>query len=928
MTTRSDRPAWVRPFLGASRLALGLYPAHLRDEVGPEMLDAIERRLLDARATRGIVAALALGVKEAWTCVLASVEARRELARAARLGAPRLVGVRADRVVTALARDAAEAGRGVLRAPRSAALVVLIMGLGIGMSASIFSVVDAVLLQRLGFPDSHELVHVWADRSWQDESRGLVADVQFEALESDTEDFAGFAALWMVSGRVLGGARPLHTDVARVSADFFDLLGVEPMLGRAFREGEDRPGAPWVAVLDHAYWVRELAADPGVVGTTLRIGFHDMEVVGVLPPDFEFRVPPELGAHGRPDIWLPWWHRSQPGGRAGGGVLAVVGRIRSGSSMAAAQAELNEIGSREDRRFYQGQGFAYRMEPLQDAWSDQVRPALLVLSVGVGFLLLTAVANAATLLLARAQDRSRELGIRRALGASRWRIARLLLAESCVLFLAGAGLGVWLSWLGTDELLGLVPQGLLPVDPVAVDLRVLGFAMAASLLGALAAAAVPISYAGSCEPGPSLRSATGRTPHQSTVTRRTRNTLVMAQIGFSVILLVGAGLSARTLDRIRAAELGFAEQDRITFNVYLMNDYPTVDDQVGFYAQLRERISGLPGVLAVGGSSALPLSAGAPRAPASTYARSRDVDPERIHLTEGFSTLLADELTAPAGEDWSLVDLSAAQPGYFRAAGISIRQGRGFREDDDRSAPLRVVVDDRLAQRFWDGEDAVGERVWIAGAWREVVGVARHARMVEVREQERPQAYLPHAQVRSGRVSMVVHATGDPDVLVQRIRSQVAEIDPLVPIADVRPMSALVDASLARDRLSAVLLATFAGTAILLVGLGVYGVLAHTVGERSTEIAVRLSTGAGPAGVAGLVLRQGMVLVAGGLLFGGAGALVLARLARPVLYGVAPHDPLTLVVSAAMVVVASLAASWIPALRAVSTDPVRVLARD
>jgi predicted permease len=921
------RPAWIGPFRAAGRAVLGAYPVEFRETLGAELLDASEERVLERRVERGGTAAMAFALAELTTLAVAAIEARRRLCPAIERG-PRVWGtIDVPGRLRSMVTDVTDAARGIRRAPGPAVMVVLMIGLGVGLTTSVFSVVDGVLLEPLPFQRSDDLVHVWANRAWQNEPRGLIADVQLKDLREKSRSIEGLSALWMVSGRILGGERPVHTDVARVSFEFFDLLGVEAHLGRTFREGEDRPGAPWVAILEYDYWLREFGGDPDVIGRRVVVGWQEMEVIGVLPREFHFRIPPELGAHENPDVWIPWWHRYAENGRAAGGTLAVVGRIAGGATLADVQQELDMLARAEDQSHYDGLGFGFNVERLQDGWVGDVRPAILIFAGAVVLVLIITIANAAALLLARNQVRHRELGVRQALGASRLQIARLLVAESLLLTLAGGALGVVLAASGTKGLLAVAPPGLPRMDAVDVEGHVLAFALVASILSGLAAVMASLMRARRVDPDSTLRGSRGHIT-DSTGTRRAQSALVVAQVAFSVVLLVGAGLFIRTFLHVQSADLGFQEEDRLTFSVYLMDEYSSHESHIGFYRSLRERIAEIPGVRSVSGTSALPLSDGAPQIPASTFARDRDVDPTSFFLTEGFSVLFADRLEAVEGDGWTLVDITAVQAGYFGAAGIPLLEGRGVVPEDRPGETLRMVVDRGLAERFWTVETAVGQRLWIAGAWREIVGVVNVARMAGLREVERPQAYLPHSQVRSGRVSMVVHTDGDATAVLPGIRRAVTDLDPLVPSADIRTMESIVGEATARDRFSMLLMSLFAGTAMVMVAMGVYGVLSFSVRERLREMALRMTVGMGKTQLAAMVVAEGFRPTTLGLAIGLVAAFALSRATRSLLYGVGPHDPVTLAGVSALIAGVSLVACWRPAVRAASLDAAETLGAD
>ena len=455
-------------------------------------------------------------------------------------------------------------------------------------------------------------------------------------------------------------------------------------------------------------------------------------------------------------------------------------------------------------------------------------------------------------------------------------------------------------------------------------MRAWAFALSTALAGGVGAGLIPLMRGGQRPSLDALEGRPGRTDVESRAGRRTRTTLVVAQVALSVVLLVGAGLLVRTFQAIQSEDLGFRPDGTLTFSVYLMEEYPGLDQHVRFFDELREGLSSLPGVLAVGGASALPLSGGVLQVPVSRFERKVDVSPG-TSVTEGASVLLADRIDGQEGEDWVLSELNAAQPGYFGAVGTPLLAGRGFDTSDGLDSPLRMIVDESVAKRFWSVGDAVGQRLWVLGAWREVVGVAGKTRLNAFREAARPLVYLPYAQVNSGRVSVVVHAESGPGALVPAIREAVAAIDPMVPIADIRTTEDMVREATARDRFAAVLISVFAVTAVLLVALGLYGVLSFSVGKRAREFAVRMAMGSGGVRVAAGVLHEGVGLAVTGVVLGVGIAVATAGVLEPVLYGVDPLDPITVGTAVAVVLAVAVLASWGPTVRAVSADPETIL---
>ena len=902
------------------RTLLRLYPLAFRELHGSEVVDTILDRTEELSRELGFAGTFLHMAKELAALTVGASRARWD----PRYRSPRrgLAGGR-EGWTRSVVTDVAYSLKGFKKSPGVATVIVLTLGLGIGANTAIFSVVNGVLLRPLPYDDPDELVYIWGQRDWLGESQTLLADVQLELIREKATLFEETAGLVMVSGRIQGGERPVHTDVARTSWNFFDMLGVRPILGRVFEEGEDQPDASWVAILDYDYWMRAFGGDPDVIGKKLVVGFPEMEVIGVLPKDFSYGIPTALGPYGKPDVWIPQWHTYGPDGRARGGNETVLARLRDGVTLEQVEAELSALGAAEDSEFYGGRGFTFRAEPVRHDLTEGVRPALLVLIGAVGLVLLIAAANIATLVLVRTQARRGELALRHSLGASRLRIARQLLTENVVLAMIGGALGLVLSLWGTDALLAIAPLELPRADEVGLDWRVLGFTAAVSLLAGLLAGVTPVIQSRRTDPADALRTQ-ARTDTEHGGNHRLRNGLVVVQIALSIVLLSGAGLLVRTFLRVQSEDPGFQAEGTLTFSVYLMQEYNSLDLQIPFYNTLRAELSAIPGVAHVSGTSALPLSAGAAQVPASLFARPNGATPDGFFLVDGV-TLMADDLEGTEGETWGMVDLNTAHPGYFETVGIDLLAGRGFTENDDYRESFRTVVDEKLAERFWGVQDAIGQRLWIVGAWREVVGVVRHARMYEYHTDNRPQAYLPYGQVRSGRVSMVVRTTGEPLSLVPAIRAVIERQDANVPIADIRTMETIVRDSTAQQRFSMTLMTLFAVAAILLAALGVYGVLSFAVGRRRKEIAVRMALGSSHQEVAGLVVGEGMRLATLGGSLGILGGLAFGRIVKSLLFGVTPNDPLSFVLAGLTAGLVAFFAAWIPARRATSVDPASAL---
>ncbi len=819
-----------------------------------------------------------------------------------------------------LVADLLFAIRGFRKQPLFSVVVVATFALGISINTAVFSLVDGVLLRPLAYEEPEELVMIWDRFEWLGGERTWVHDLQVRDLRANTTRFEEFAAMGMVSGRILGGDRPVHTDVARVSVNFFDMLGVQPVLGRSFREGEDVWRSPWVVMLSHDYWTREFGQDPNVIGRKLVVGYPEMEVVGVLPEDFDYRMYEAVGQRTGADLWIPhmidygWWETPIPG--AG---VAVLARLKDGVSLEEARTELAQLARQHDEKFFENSGFRFEIVALYDDIVNGVKSALFVLIGAVVLVLLIATANITTLLLARTQKRTGELAVRSSLGASRLRLARLLLTENLTLATVGGGLGILLAMVGVDTLVALAPPELPRTDNIQVDGRVLGFSILVTLVAGALSALAPIWLAGRHGPAGSLLDS-GRSRMTNVRSQRIRDGLVVAEFALSTILLAGAGLMVRSFVSLTSVDTGFESESRLTFSVYLMDDYEGVEPRYGFFTELQDRIEALPGVLNVGSTSALPLSATG-YGPVFGSRQDFSINQNGVYPGQG--------IEPPPGivttDDWTVAAFNTALPGYVDASGINLKWGREFRDSDDLNNVSVVMIDEQLASDFFSGRNPVGDGIWVLDEWRTVVGVVGTAQHVAYGSPARPQVYFPYGQVESGRVSVVVTTSGDPLALMPAIREQVAGINPLVPVADVRTMKSIVDESLAGRKFIMMLMTAFAVCAIVLAAIGIFGVLSFLVSQRRREIAVRIAVGAGAGSVARLVVLRGVGLAVFGSGIGLALSLGLSRGVESMLYDVTPRDPVSFALAFVSVLVVGVLATWTPARRAVSVDPATIL---
>jgi predicted permease len=820
--------------------------------------------------------------------------------------------------------------RMLARAPGFTAIAVLTLALGIGANTAIFSVVNAVLLRPLAYKDSTSLVNIWGKLETDGIPQNWISEPEYWDLIDRNESFSqiGAYALGGNANLTRADAGPVQVSSAGVTAGVLPMLGVTPMLGRTFTADEDQPGNSHFVLLSYALWQSQFAADPSIVTKSIQLDGEAYSVVGVLPRNFS------LG--GKEDVWTPLGlNRAMPNGR-GAHYLRVVARLKPGVNSAQASAALARFADylRTTYPAFYGhgndKGFSMFMVPVKEQLVAKLRPALLVLLGAVAFVLLIACANVANLLLAHASSREKELAVRSALGAGRARLIRQLLTESLILALAGGVLGLVLAYGGVGALRSLVPANTPRMDEVHLDPLVLAFTFAISLFTGLFFGLAPAWHIARTDLRETLNEA-GRGASAAGGTRRLRGVLVVSELALAVLLLVGAGLLIRSFSRLLDVSPGFQTQHLLTLELSLPNKaYPDGAPVQNFFTQLVARIKTVPGIQSAGAVSEMPLTANTTSG--SVFFEDTSI-PDIPRLPE--------LLNLPFME----IDQRAATPGYFSAMQIPLVRGRIFSDADNASAPLVAVVDANFAHRFWPHGDAIGQRVAIdtvpvPGAdpnvlsknprWRTIVGVVGHVKHYGLDTEGREQIYLPHNQPLYGvfvprDMTLAVRTSLDPASITSAIREQVAALDKDLPLYNIATMEQLVSTSVAQPRLNLSLLVAFAALALVLSAVGVYGVMAYAVTQRTHEIGIRMALGALPSDVLRQVLAEGGRLAAAGVALGLIAALALTRLMASLLFGVKPTDPITFIAVAATLVCVALAACYIPARRATRVDPIIAL---
>ncbi len=800
-----------------------------------------------------------------------------------------------------------------LGADRSfAAIAILTLALGVGANTAIFSLLQAVLLTPLPYEQTDRVVMIWGNQdrgetTWLSPREILSYQEQASTLEH-------VSAYSDADGNLTGGDEPERVRLASITPNLFDTLGVRPVIGRRFEAADGAPGAAAVVILNHGVWTRRFGGATGIIGQTIRLNGLPRTVVGVMPA--QFRLPLDYRSAKPTEIFVPLaFDPANLGGWGNRGNIGL-GRLKPGVEVSRATAELETIGRRWIAAGYmrdQGDGRLFRQAvPVQPFVTGNLRTPLLVLFATVGVVLLIAIANVANLLLARASVRGRDIAIRAALGASRRRIAGEMLSESLVLGVLGGFAGLALAIAGIRALVAMRPAGLPRVENVQLDATVLTFCALSALAAGVLFGLLPALHLSRPRLSAVLQEG-GRSGTDGRGRRTLRGTLVVAQVALSVMLVLGAGLLARSLAALGAIDLGFDPSNLLTAQTQLpTRDYPEPADVVRFYQRLTERLEQIPGVSRAAAIRILPLS--------------RTIGDWSITI-EGRPTQPAEN---PNG------DYQAVTPGYLETMRLGLVRGRFIGTADHADAPLVVVVNETMAARYWPGQDPIGKRFHMGTAdqpWMTIVGVVRGVRHNAILEEERAEMYVPHAQLPreiggTPRVmALVMRTDGEPRAMAGTVRAAVRELDQNLPLADVFSMEAVVADALSEQRFTAFLLSVFAGLALLLAGIGIYGTISLIVSERAQEIGIRMALGAERRSIARMILSRAVVLASGGIAIGVSAAALLSRTLDTLVYGVSTHDPLTFASVPAILVAVALAAALAPALRAAALDPIQMLRR-
>ena len=805
-----------------------------------------------------------------------------------------------------LIKDIRYGVRGLLKHPGFTAIVVITLALGIGASTAIFSIVNSVLLRRLPYRNADRIVAI--QEVDKEGKRGQSTSANFLDWRAQNTVFEHLAAIKSSTTNLALSDHAERLELAQTNANFFDVFGITPQYGRLFLPQDEQAGHEPVAVVSHALWQRRFGSDPSLVGRSITLDGRNYTVVGVAPPGFHYpdktelwlpplRLVPEL----YPDQDVTTSRRM--------GYLTVVAALKPGVSLQQAAGEMETITARLRQQYPDTNNRRFnRVVGLHEHLIGDTNKLLWLLLGAVTFVLLIGCANVANLLLASGASRQKEMAIRAALGASRLRVVRQLFTESTILALAGGVVGLFVAYWGLAAITKLLPTDFPRLNEIHMDLRVLGFTFAASMLTGIVFGLAPALQISRSDVQEAIRE-TGRGTSGSRRQSRFRQALIVVQVALSVVLLAGAGLLFRSFLQLQSVNTGFVSQQVLTARLTPSGtNFVNDADYAKFYNGVIEKINAIPGVQDVGLINTLPLYKGP---------------------TSGFR-VEGRPVTTP--DKWPSVNYRVVSPNYFRAMGIPVLEGRVYMDRDDENSPLVMIVNQQLAREIFPGESPVGKRITFGGTnpngqprWFEIVGVVANVRSLELREEPTAELYFASRQDLWPAMSLVVRSSVEPASLSGSVRQAVNEVDRSVPVADVKPMDHIVSESITQPRFNLFLLGLFSAVAMVLSAAGIYGVTAYTVTQRTHELGIRIALGAQVSDVLKMILGQGMAVIGVGLVAGLVAAFGLMRLLRSLLFGVGENDPLTFAAITGVLVLVALIACYIPARRATRVDPLVAL---
>ena len=811
-----------------------------------------------------------------------------------------------------LLQDLRFGGRMLRKNPGFTAIAILTMALGIGANTAFFSVINSVLLGSLPYKDAHELVLVWESDATRGKLRNVVSPPDFTDWQRQNDVFSGMSAIADVRRNFTGSGDPEQVVVQYVSVNFFTVLGVTPIHGPGFRSENGEAGKDEVVILGNAFWKQHFGADPSVVGRTLTVNGRPQTVVGIAPENFGFFIKDGSLTSGKPQMWSPFvFPKAFTEHKDVGRFLTVLARLKPGVTREQAQNEMSAIATRIAESYpASNKNWGVNVVTLREQLSGDLRPALLILLGAVGFVLLIACANVSSLLLARAAAREREVAIRVAMGAGRWRVARQLLTESVLLAVAGGVLGAILALWGTNALLAVSSKNLLDLRSVVVDPRLLAFTAALSIVSGLLFGFLPSYFSANATVSETLKEG-ARSATAGKHRRFVRSSFVVAQMALALVLLAGSALLIRSFIRLAGVSPGFDANNLLTFTVALpASKYPKDPAVLSFYQQLVSEIHRLPGVRAATIDSAPPFSGGG----AATG----------VHIL-GQPDLPLSELPVAA--------VRVVGPAYFETMGIPLRAGRTFASEELTQERHVVIVTQAFVDRYLPGENPLGRKVIIfmksdevsSKFPSEIIGVVGDVHLASLDAATDRLVYWPHPELVNNRMTVVVRTATSPLALVSSLRDALKQLDSELPMSNITTMDDLLSDSLSRARFTMRILGVFAAIALLLAAVGIYGVIAFGVTQRTQEIGIRTALGAQPRDVLSMVLGEGLRLTLAGVALGILGALLATRLLAGLLYEIAATDPFTFASVALLLSVVALAACYVPARRATRVDPLIAL---
>ncbi|HYJ85536.1 MAG TPA: ABC transporter permease [Pyrinomonadaceae bacterium] len=817
--------------------------------------------------------------------------------------------VRGGGMMEALLQDIRYAARSLVKQKTFTVVAVITLALGIGANTAIFSVVNQLLLRPLPYADADRLVMLW-EVSSEGQHQNVTSRANFSGWRDQNTSFEGMAAFTDQRLNLTGSGEAEEVSVQFATTELFRVLGVEPILGRGMTAEDGKTGAPNIVVLGYNFWQRRFGGDAQIMGKPIMLNGEPFTVVGVMPPNFQWHIRQRSGTGRAAEIWtvLPMPPLTGENATSRGRFLSVVARLKGGATLQQATADMKTIASRLEQdapRFNRGTGT--EVIPLRDQFVGNVRFALWIILGAVGLVLLIACANVANLLLSRAAAREKEIAVRAALGAGRWRIVRQLLTESLLLATLGSLLGLALAWWGIKALVAISPRDLVNLQHVGLNLTVLAWTMGLSLLTGIIFGLVPALEASRPDLNGALKEGKG-TEGQSPRSRRLRSALVVTEVALALILLASAGLLVKSFNRLLNIDRGFNPDNLMTMVVRLPEAKYRDDAQmVSFFRRATERIRSLPGVSAVGMVNYLPLYGG-------------------LGARTGYTI---EGRPAELPGDGPSTHVRVTDASYFSTMGIPLLRGRNFTDFETNEARHVVLISESMARQHFPGEDPIGKRVTIPMSEKpvptEIVGIVGDVRYESLVEEPEPTVYMPHPELTYPFMTLVIRTPGDPSAIVPAVKRELNELDPDQPVSDVRTMSQVMADTVARARFNTLLLALFAGLATLLAAVGIFGVMNYSLTMRTREIGLRMALGAQPGKVVMLMLKQGLVLTLIGTAIGLAGALALTRLMSSLLFGVHTADPATFAVIVLLLMVVSLIACYLPARRAARIDPLIAL---